>query len=104
MTPKLTPNMTRTLPPPHETQMILVIDENKFYIGSTINFKKRYNSHKHSFRHADHKNSTTLSNYIWDKELGTDPNLKWEIIRHSSEYRKGGKQCDLCLTEKLLIL
>ena len=81
-----------------------VVGEDKFYIGSTINFKKRYNSQKHSFRHEEHKNSTTLSHYIWERDLGNNPNLKWEIVKNTPVYRKGGKHCELCLTEKLLIL
>ena len=76
----------------------------KFYIGSTINFKKRYYSHKHSFRHEEQKNSTTLSNHIWENQLQPNPNIKWEILQKTPVYKKGGKECDLCLTEKLHIL
>ena len=79
-------------------------DEPKTYIGSTEDFKKRYNSHTFSFRHETHKNATTLSHHIWEHDLGTEPELKWEIIDKAPAYYKGGRACQLCLTEKLHIM
>ena len=79
-------------------------DEPKTYIGSTEDFKKRYNSHTFSFRHETHKNATTLSHHIWEHGLGTEPELKWEIIDKAPAYYKGGRACQLCLTEKLHIM
>ena len=78
--------------------------EDKFYIGSSNNFKKRYSSHKYSFKHENQKNATTLSHFIWDRKLGPDPRIKWEIVKTALPYQKGSRACALCLTEKLLIL
>ena len=73
------------------------------YIGSTQNFKERYNNHKKSFRHEKYKKETTLSSFIWEKNLEPEPNVKWEIVKQGHVYRKGGRYCDLCLSEKLYI-
>ena len=29
--------------------------------------------------------------------------MKWEIVKQGHVYRKGGRYCDLCLSEKLYI-
>ena len=76
----------------------------KKYIGSTEQFKKRYSEHKHSFRHEAYKNSTTLSHHIWEKQLGTEPKLTWEILEHAYPYTKGSRNCGLCLAEKMHIM
>ena len=36
------------------------------------------------------------------KNMETD--VKWQILQKSSKYRCGSRKCNLCLTEKLLIL
>ena len=74
------------------------------YIGSTGAFKARYVNHRHSFRHEHLKTATTLSHHIWDNNLGNDPNLRWQIIGRAPAYKKGNRNCDLCLTEKLHIM
>ena len=48
--------------------------------------------------------SSTLSHHVWNKNLGPEPNLKWDILAKAPSYRKGNRNCDLCLTEKLYIL
>ena len=78
--------------------------DEKTYIGVAKNFKKRYYSHKDSFRHEDKKNATALSEHIWKQNLGNDPKIKWEIIATAQPYKTGQKACQLCLTEKLKIL
>ena len=75
-----------------------------YNIGSTENFKSRYNSHKFSFRHETHKNATTLSHHIWEHKLGAEPELKWEIVDTAPTYHKGGRACQLCLTETMHIM
>ena len=75
----------------------------KKYIGSTQNFKERYNSHKTSFREETYQHATTLSKYIWEKKLNPSPNIKWEILQHATTYNPGRRYCDLCLSEKLFI-
>ena len=76
----------------------------KKYIGSTELFKKRYSEHKHSFRHEAYKNSTTLSHYILEKQVGTEPTLKWEVLEHAHPYTKGSRSCGLCLAEKMYMM
>ena len=74
-----------------------------FYIGITENeFKKRLAKHKHSFKHVSDKNSTTLSQHVWDIKENPEPNIKWEIIKKTEPRRAGAKDCPLCLEEKLL--
>ena len=69
-----------TVLPPH--------GNGEYYVGSTIDFKARWDSHRYSFRHEEKKGATALS---------------WEIIANPKPYTKGGRTCDLCLTEKLYI-
>ena len=78
--------------------------DGKQYIGCTQDFKKRYYGHMESFRNETSKNKTTLSAYIWEKNLNPEPKLKWTIIKHATSYKKGARYCDLCLTEKLCLL
>ena len=74
------------------------------YFGSTADFKSRYSAHKSSInkRPANH---TTLSSFIWDlKEKDTPFEIKWSIKAKGHTFSSGSKACDLCLTEKLVIL
>ena len=79
-------------------------DPPKKYIGSTVGFKARYGNHTHAFRNEHLKTSTTLSHHVWDNDLGTEPNLRWDILGRAPAYKKGNRNCDLCLTEKLHIM
>ena len=76
------------------------------YRGATENeFKVRYPGHVLSFSNEKYKNSTELSKYVWKlKTEKKDYSLKWRIIKKSQAYRNGSKRCNLCLTEKLLII
>ena len=76
------------------------------YIGLTEEtFKKRYSSHATSFRHEKLMASTELSKKVWElKNSDTPYDIKWRIIKTAYQYKGGGRTCDLCLTEKLLIL
>ena len=78
----------------------------KTYTGLTDNtFKERFSSHKYSFTHETEKDSTTLSQYVWQlKDSRKEFSLKWEIVKKCQSYQCGGKVCDLCTTEKLYIL
>ena len=68
-------------------------------------FKARYDKHTSSFRHVDQKTSTELSKKIWElKERNTPFKISWRILRRAQAYRGGMRSCDLCLTEKMLIL
>ena len=77
--------------------------EEKSYIGSTVNFKKRWYSHCASFRNESHKADTTLAHHVWESGLQPNPKIEWSILAKATPYRKGGRQCDLCITEKLFI-
>ena len=63
-------------------------------VGSSVNLKKRYYGHADSFRNSDHKHCAILSIYIWEQKLNPTPKIK------ATSYRKGGRNSDLCLTEK----
>ena len=81
------------------------INEVKFYYGMTGNtFKTRYAAHKNSFKY-EKKESTTLSSYVWkQKKAGRNYEIEWSIKAKAYTYSSGSKQCDLCLSEKLVIL
>ena len=76
------------------------------YIGCTeTEFKKRWDSHNSTFRHPDHKNPTTLSTYLWKlKNRNLTPEVKWSVMSKAHAFSSGGKECNLCLKEKLTIL
>ena len=85
---------------------VTVDEEINNYIGCTENtFKTRYGNHKSSFCNQSKINDTCLSKYVWSTK-GKDKayDIKWSILQHATPYRCGGRTCDLCLTEKLLIL
>ena len=78
----------------------------KEYIGcSEPSFKQRLANHTQSFKNAAHKNSTKLSQYVWElKELRAAFTIKWQIQARSNKYSCGSDKCDLCLNEKYDIL
>ena len=76
-----------------------------YYGTSEGEFKTRHTNHTSSFRHESKKNSTELSKKIWEiKESGKEYSLTWEIAKKAFPYQGGRTKCDLCLTEKLLIV
>ena len=78
----------------------------KNYIGLTEGtFKQRFSQHKATFKHRKYTNSTELSKYIWKlRDNNQDFNIKWTIISRARPYSNISKRCDLCLTEKLMII
>ena len=80
--------------------------EVKDYYGLTsCTFKTRFDQHTSSFRHQNQSHKTSLSKYIWRlKEKGEEYDLKWEITALAPPYSTEAKRCQLCLTEKTLIL
>ena len=78
-------------------------EEERKYVGSTVNFKRRFYGHTASFKKESKKHSTALSTHVWEKELGPEPDIEWSILAHAPAYSKGQRTCDLCLTEKLHI-
>ena len=72
----------------------------KNYIGLTEGtFKQRFSQRKATFKHRKYANSTELSKYN-----NQDFNIKWTIISRARLYNNISKRCDLCLTEKLMII
>ena len=76
----------------------------KVYIGCTEDYKQRLANHKMSFKNSGQKNATCLSRYIWANGLNPNPNISWELVKHAWPYKPGGRVCDLCLSEKMIIL
>ena len=82
------------------------------YIGCTAGeFKVRYRNHKNSFKNKNKQNETALSQYIWHNKLNRNeneeiiqPDIKWEIAKRCTTYKAGQKSCNLCITEKVLII
>ena len=58
-------------------------NETQSYIGITEGrFKLRYNNHNITFRKAKHKNSTSLSKYIWGlKDKNIKFSIKWKRVK-----------------------
>ena len=56
-------------------------------------------------RNADQLHKTSVSSYVWKcKNDHLEPKITWSIKAKAYALSSGGKQCDLCLTEKLTIL
>ena len=85
-----------------------ITTENKVmkYYGSTENFKDRYSSHKSAiYGENPPTNPTTLSSYIWKlRDNNENFNIKWSIKEKGHPFSSGGRACDLCVTEKLVIM
>ena len=77
--------------------------EERTYVGCTIDFKKRHSNHKNSFRDINKKHATVLSQHVWNKGLGPTPDTSWKIVASAQAYSRGSKYCDLCTTEKVHI-
>ena len=68
-------------------------------------FKLRYNNHTKSFRHSKYRNETELSKLIWKlKDEGKEYHLRWSVASRATPRKSGSKVCDLCLTEKVIIV
>ena len=86
-------------------------DQKCNYYGLTsLEFKDSIISHRQSFREKNKQNATALSSFIWSNELNKDyetisePKLKWQIMKKCNTYKAGDKHCDLCLSEKVIII
>ena len=81
----------------------------KTYYGSTaMMFKQRFYTHDWSFI-VENYSPTGLSKYVWKLKklgwiMGTDFKIKWSILTKAHTFLLGGKRCDLCVTEKTIIL
>jgi hypothetical protein len=75
------------------------------YIGISSNtFKSRYATHKHTLKKRE-KQGTGLSEHIWKlRDRGTSFNIRWSIEAFAPTYSQDTNKCQLCLTEKVLIM
>ena len=82
------------------------------YIGQTqTEARRRISRHRTSFKKEYKKCETALSKFIWDKKLNlteegeiTETEVKWTILKNCRLYKPGNRACDLCLSEKVLII
>ena len=76
------------------------------YIGLASNtFKERYSNHQKSFKNEKYESSTHLSKCVWNlKRQNQVYNIEWSILLNTPAYHPARKKCDLCLSEKVLIL
>ena len=82
-------------------------EQNTFiYFGTAEGeFKTRFNNHSTSFKHEKNQHKTELSKKIWElKNSKEEYKISWEIAKKAFQYDGGRTRCDLCLTEKLLII
>ena len=79
---------------------------NDDYIGITGNtFKQRWTLHKSSFNLEHKEHATTLSHHIWQlKRRKIKYNIKWKVIWRAKTYSPVTNVCELCTTEKYLLL
>ena len=47
-------------------------------------FKDRFTQHKHTFKNKSKSNAITLSAYTWDKQINTNTDIKWNIMKEYS--------------------
>ena len=77
------------------------------YTGMTKNtFKQRFNGHNATIQKRPSKEKvTTLSEYVWKlKDQKIPFNITWSIKAKAHAFSRGSRRCDLCITEKLIIL
>ena len=83
-----------------------VPNSNFFYYGSTARkFIERFHIHKHSLRHRESRNGTSLSKKVWQlRDQGHRPNVSFSIFKRSHSAGTCAPRCNLCLTEKQVII
>ena len=72
-------------------------------------FKGRWSDHMTSCNYRKYKDKTKFSQEFWSlKDAGYDldrhRDTSFEILKKSVPYKAGGRSCNLCLSEKLLIM
>ena len=78
----------------------------KIYIGlSEGPFKRRYANHKKSFKYAKYEKETELSKEYWRlKNKNETPIVTWKIKKKCTPFNQNSGICNLCLSEKKIIL
>ena len=81
-------------------------NETRTYIGSTEGpFKTRFYGHTSDFKNESKRLSTALASHVWvNKDADIETEVAWEIAKKCHPYVCGSRKCDVCLTEKMLIL
>ena len=75
------------------------------YTGQTEDWKRRYYQHRRSFREADLRTQSTLSEHIWVlKDENQSYSISWHIIEKSTSFNPITLQCKICLGEIVNIL
>ena len=76
------------------------------YLGvSETSFKDRYYNHTKAFRNKQYAKDTELSKLVWElKDAGEPFSVTWQIAASTKALKRGNGRCDLCSTEKLLII
>ena len=84
---------------------LLFACRNESYVGLATNFKDRYRNHMTSFRHANRRNETELSKYIWSLKDARKPfRVQWKVLATCKPYDNVSKKCNLCLKENFFII
>ena len=81
-------------------------DGKKVYYGSCEgSFKERFTNHQKSINRKEYRKETRLSQYVWNlKDRKKQFEIAWCIVKKCSPYKPASRKCDLCLTEKLVIV
>ena len=77
------------------------------YTGLTKSkFKDRLYEHNTDANNSNNCTFTKLAGYVRQKkdQSVNITNYKWEILRKCSTYQPGQRKCDLCPTEKMMIM
>ena len=70
-----------------------------------LRYWERFTNHLASFRNSKYKESTNLSQRIWElKNNNKNFDIKWSIVASASSYNPCSKKCNLCVMEMTLIL
>ena len=79
------------------------------YVGlCSTTFIKRFRGHKNSLQWSKNRFKTGLSKRFWElKDEGEGlgyQDVKFSVLKKSCEYRPGGRNCPLCIDEKVKII
>ena len=80
------------------------------YLGvAEPEFKGRWSDHMTSCNYSKYKDKTKLSQEFWSLKneghaIDRHKDISFELVKKSVPYKAGGRKCNLCLWEKLLIM
>ena len=83
-----------------------VSQKTETYIGLTsTKFKERLGNHNASFKHKEKAKGCKLAQHAWKlKEKNIQFSISWKILANASAYSSVTNTCNLCVTEKYMIL